>query len=48
MMCEFIHKFTKWKEFYIDKISITEFEEYQRSMQGPLICPRTKTHKIIW
>lgn len=42
-MYEFIHKFTKWKEFYIDKISITEFEEYQRSMQHSLICPKIKT-----
>lgn len=42
-MCEFIHKFTKWKEFYIDKISITEFEEYQRSTQGSLNCSKAKT-----
>lgn len=42
MMYEYIHKFTKWKEVYIDKIDITELEEYQRSMQASLICPKIK------
>jgi len=42
-MYEFIHKFTKWKEVYMDKINISEFEEYQRSTQRSLICQKIKT-----
>lgn len=40
-MYEFIHKFTKWKEFSIVKISIIWFKEYQRSMQS-FIHPKIK------